>query len=131
MKNAILIMIILMLAGCATAPGQIPVSDYDWSEIKAPISYQEAFRRIDTGFKKCDSHTESMMFTDNKTAYFYVYLTTDSKWVLGKIDIAAASENSTSVKFGVQKMYHSPVFGEPGRIRSIWEKFLDSDYKCH
>lgn len=123
-----------VLAGCATPSGQLSKDDFEWSEVKGDYTYQEAYRRLDTGFKKCGNPIESAIFTDNQTAYFYVYLPDmfggKSPWVLGKIDVLSAGQSSSVVSIGVQHNYDKPVFGDSGKIRKVWVKFLDKDYSA-
>ncbi len=133
-QMALTLLVIVSLGGCATPPGRLDKTDFEWTEINTDYTYQEAYRRMDAGFKKCGFPIENALFTDNQTAYFYIFLPDmlggKSAWVLGKVDISAKIPAGSVIEIGVMHKYDKPLFGEPGKIRKAFEKFVQGDYNA-
>ncbi len=138
MKKIFLLALIL-LAGCATPPGQQPThDDYTRSFSVAPLPLQTAYSRFDDGFRRCNENVKSSLSPDRKTARFDVFwpnvfwsnTTGDSKVpVLGKVELAESKGGETSVTIGVKK---SSAFGsnDAGKLNRIWTDYLNGVYDC-
>ena len=123
----------LVFLGCATPPGQLKESDLIWQEKTIPANYQEVYRRVNNGFRRCGVGVpEGNLFTDNKTGHFDVYIPQGlglgggSSWVLGLIDIKSISSNSAKIKAGVLNRYEN----QQGAQGKLWLRWASGDLTC-
>jgi hypothetical protein len=127
MRHSILILILVLITGCATPSGQMKKEDFVWSTVQVNFTYQEAYRRIKEGFRSCAWPTESELYIDTKSGYFDVFLPGMFKektaWVAGRIDITESGSQTATVNIGVNNSYmarNSFMLG--------WTGYLDKKY---
>lgn len=128
-------LILITMVSCATPVGKIPESDFAWQEKVIEENYQEVYRRILNGFRKCKPGiAEGNLYTDIKEGHFDVYLIDvfggKHSGVLGVIDLKSDDKANTIVRVGVQAIYDRPLFGGHGRYRKLWLKFAEGDLSC-
>jgi len=130
-------LVLIMLAGCAPTPGQLKHEDFTWSNVRTTYGYQEAYRRIVEGLRMCGTPYDTVLYTDNNTGNFDIFLPAAwplhhqrSAWVAGRINIYSLNNGTSAVNIGVVNMFDKPVFGEQGRIRRIWSGYLDRKFEC-
>jgi hypothetical protein len=135
MKKMILALLLLIMMGCATAPGRFTKDDFAWTVINLPVTYQESYRRMAEGFRRCAINVDKELFTDTMTGHFDLFLSDmlggKSAWVLGVVDITSVPPGGSVVQIGITHKYDSPLFGRPGKARDNIARFAFANYsKC-
>ncbi|OGW36122.1 MAG: hypothetical protein A2X58_08565 [Nitrospirae bacterium GWC2_56_14] len=124
---------VFMLSGCITPAGQLTHEDFGWKTVKTKYDFQESFRRMNTGFRKCGQFVaEGNVYNDNKTAqidlYFKAAFGGRSDWVAGRVDIAADGTGSV-VNLGlIQRM---SAIKEDHPFLLSWATYLNDTYECN
>ena len=136
MNQRIAIFFLLIVIGCATPVGKLKKSDFAWEERVISANYQEVYRRILSGFRKCgEVIPEGNLYTDIQEGRFDVYVRQTfggrSDFVFGIIDVIYRNENATLVRVGVQTIYDGvSSFGTKGRTRKLWLKWAEGIIDC-
>lgn len=113
--------IALSLAGCATPPGQFKETDMDFVNYTVGQPISKVTDKLQDFERKCGGLVNEFATTwhppksdDSITIDLYLkgLAGTKQDWVAGIIVLNQISENSTSVKIGVNKTYSRPVFGK-------------------
>ena len=84
---------ICLLQACATPIGKFKESDMAWTKGTVDISYQQVYRNLQEGFRKCFPmlFVEGSLYPDINKAHFDIHLVnmfgSRTAWVFGVVDI--------------------------------------------
>lgn len=122
----------LLLAACATPPGQLKHDDFDWSEDSLSIAPDKVFTSLQSYSRTCGgllSQSPQWYPTPNgdgsKVDLFMRGIAGQTEFVYGVIEITASPAGGSIVKTGVQTVYSKPAF----RKRGWWIDKAKTMYK--
>jgi hypothetical protein len=124
------------LTSCATPIGQFKESDLTWTKFDKDVNYQEVFRNLKEGFRRCAPglFADGNLYTDIKEGHFDIYVTNilggRSQWVYGIINIRANFPDGSTVDIGVKNAFDNPVFGKKGGRREMISGWASKNYDC-
>lgn len=135
-SRRITVFFLLIITSCVTPIGKFKESDFVWEEKVITANYQEVYRRILLGFRRCKVGVpESNLYQDIKEGRFDVYL--DQAFVGGRSDITLGmiyvvykTNDISIVKVGVRYIFDKPLFGEEGGKRRLWLKWAAGNINC-
>jgi hypothetical protein len=125
-------LLIFLLAGCASVPGEFAESDFVWQSKNIPQKWTQVHKNLAKGFQMCGTSVlDCVPDPDVGEVLCYAYLPGAyggrSAWVEGTIHIKAVSDKETLVKVGVVNKYDNPVFGTKGRTRDLWLRMAQGE----
>lgn len=137
------LILLLMLSGCPTPPGQLRQTDYIWREETVMAPPKIVYQRLSFGFENCGPETGGPFIvthvgtprcveqSDAGSVLCDVYVGSETNgFVLGQILVTALDEHSSWVRVGVVTRYDEPVIGRPGQTRRIWMRFAHGADAC-
>lgn len=117
MKRMILVMA-LILSGCASPPGSFVHSDFTWKQITVEADYETVYSRYIDASRKCngiwDMGLKGYVFNKEKSGYIDIFLPRtlfvgmSGMYVEGRVDFKYESEKATAVNIGLLKNYTNP-----------------------
>lgn len=118
--------IALLVTGCATPIGEFKEEDFIWREQTINANYQEVYRRVLGGLRRCGALTGyGNIYTDISSGHFDMYVTGiygPSQWVVGVIDIKQLDDRRSHVRVGVNRR-HAPL--SPGLRETRRQQWID------
>ncbi len=112
---------LLLIAGCATPPGEIPKEDLSWSKAVIPLGYQAAYRNLRETFTACARDVaEGDLYTDIAEGRLTVYIRAlegRSDFVVGTINVKQQDAGKSILTTAVQKKY------AVADIHRAWERW--------
>jgi len=132
MRNLILIVAVALMFGCATPPGQLKESDFVWQEKTVAANYQEVYRNVNNGFRKCALGVpQGSLYTDIKKGHFDVFhsgglvkMRPEMTRTIGQIEIISKGEKSSFVKAGANTYDAASIWTYIGTVPKYTEKWL-------
>lgn len=133
--RSVLLLLSVLVTGCATPVGQFTEHDFDWIEVRADVGYQALYRRMLDNFRRCGNAVpEGNMYTDTRVAHIDVYLPGAyggrSDWVIGVIDIRATGDNASMIRAGVNKSHPESRREGYGAQWRDWANQQPNQYTC-
>ena len=133
MKKLLIVMLIVALTGCATPPGKLGDSQFNWSKysINKPVS--EVHYSFVQGFRQC-SDVQPVVNSFGNRVVIDVYFPggmfeTRSNKVYGQIKLKGSADH-TDVEVGVLKSVDDALFTEKGKHRRLWELWSKGQIQC-
>lgn len=143
MRKQLLILIFLLLSGCATAtaPGMYKETDFVSDQKIIPLNYEDTYRNLKMGFRKCvppEWLIDDQLYHQDKSAFFDVTIViyglgniARGASYLGKIILTAVDEKSTRVKGQVINSHESHMFSADGsETRGRWFRWASGNLSC-
>lgn len=111
----------VLVAGCATPPGQLKHEDFDWSESTLLIPPNRVFSGLQNYARACGgilSQAPEWYPTSTgdgaKVDLFMRGVAGQTEFVFGIIELVQTSDGSTIAKTGIQTVYSKPAFRKRG-----------------
>ena len=137
MKRAI-VLIVLLLAACATPPGQVKESELVFEEKTLKKNYQLVYKNFLSGFEMCASESifipdpigfpECAANLDSRDVQCVIYHTQifgpRADRVLGRFRITGTADGLTTVRGG-----YSPKYAKKESL-AFWMRFAEGNYQC-
>jgi hypothetical protein len=139
MLKRVMVLIFLLLAACATSPGQTrKTAEMAWEERTLPKDYRLVYKNFLTGFEVCASGSlfipDSIGFPecsadfDGKivqcTIYHSQVVGPRADRVLGSLTIKSAGNGTAGLRAG-----YNPEFATKQSLK-YWMRFAEGNYQC-
>lgn len=133
MKKVVLLVLAVVLGGCATPPGQINDNRFKWSEMTLEVPVDQVRENLIHGFREC-SDVQPITSSYRGKSIIDVYLPsgllqTRSNYAYGRIEIADIN-SKTQIKIGVLNSVDNPLIGKKGHHRRLWEQWSKGSTQC-